>query len=117
MESESGTTNTKISDSGYSNSCSNSNSQRRYHKSNFHPKSTKLNFFSYLIVPVQNHATVEATQAEVADTVELQTQMEGRFCFVLLVTPKLNVWLFSVPTIILRHQANETRKKNTRRKS
>ncbi|XP_044268555.1 period circadian protein isoform X2 [Tribolium madens] len=28
MESESGTTNTKISDSGYSNSCSNSNSQR-----------------------------------------------------------------------------------------
>lgn len=28
MESESGTTNTKISDSAYSNSCSNSNSQR-----------------------------------------------------------------------------------------
>ncbi|GJQ70192.1 per [Trypoxylus dichotomus] len=51
MESESGTTNTKISDSGYSNSCSNSNSQRSASSKSRHSGSNSSRSSGYCGAP------------------------------------------------------------------
>lgn len=76
MESESATSNTKISDSGYSISCSNSNSQRRYSQclalASASPYLCMLNFS----VQVRNLDLVEVIPVEVVvDTVMRTTPL------------------------------------------
>ncbi|XP_017778157.1 PREDICTED: period circadian protein isoform X2 [Nicrophorus vespilloides] len=57
MESESGKTNTKISDSGYSNSCSNSNSQRSASSKSRHSGSNSSRSSGYCGAPTADGST------------------------------------------------------------